>query len=292
MKIGMLMTPHSTKRNSPLMSEVLALLEQWNVKVEVVYPDDHVTLLLGVRVEHDLYVLKAQTELAHSIAGALHAVGAPILNPWPVAVMMRDKVAAMRRLQAAGVPIPDTWLISSPQRLAALLEEGPLVIKPSRASKGHGARIVWDADELEDAILPGGGPLLAQRYHKPDGADEDDRKIYCIGGQLFGVLRKVSARTFREKCGEPFTITKELRDIAMRCADAFGVELFGVDLILRDGKPYVVDIHSFPGFKGVPDAALRLADYIYATARLAMAGRMIGGRDDDLAAPVAKARSA
>ena len=61
---------------------------------------------------------------------------------------------------------------------------------------------------------------------------------------------------------------------------------------LRDGKPYVVDIHSFPGFKGVPDAALRLADYIYATARLAMAGRMIGGRDDDLAAPVAKARSA
>jgi ribosomal protein S6--L-glutamate ligase len=288
----MLMAPHSTKRNSPLMAEVLALLAQWNAKVDVVHPDENAAPLSALRAEHDLYVLKAQTELSHSIAGALHAVGAPILNPWPVAVMMKDKVAALRRLAAAGVPMPETWLVSSAQRLAALLEDGPLVIKPSRASKGRGARIVWDADELEDAILPGGGPLLAQRYRKPDGPDEADRKIYCIGGQLFGVLRRLPARTLREKCGEPFTITKELRDIAMRCADAFGVELFGVDLILRDGNPYVVDIHAFPGFKGVPDAALRLADYVYATARLAMAGRMIGGRDDDLAAPVAKARSA
>jgi len=287
----MIMAPHSTRRNSPLMAEVLALLSQWNVKVDAIHPDDRVTPLQELKAEHDLYVLKAQTELAHSIAGALHAVGAPILNPWPVAVMMKDKVAALRRLAAAGVPMPDTWLISSTHRLAELLEDGPLVVKPSRASKGRGARIVWDADEMEDAVVGGGSPLLAQRYHKPDGADEDDRKIYCIGGQLFGVLRKPSARTLREKCGEPFTITKELRDIALRCADAFGVELFGLDLILRNGDPYVVDVHVFPGFKGVPDAALRLADYIYATGRLAMAGQLIGGRDDDLAAPL-KARSA
>ena len=291
MRLGILMTPHSTKRNSPLMSEVLALLSQWNVKVDTIYPEDHVTPLAGLRAEHDLYVLKAQTELAHSIAGALHAVGAPILNPWPVAVMIKDKVAALRRLMAAGIPIPETFVISSSHRLAALLEDGPMVVKPSRASKDRGTRIVWDADEVEE-VMPSGGPLLAQRYHKPDGADEADRKIYCIGGQLFGVVRKASATTVREKCGEPFTITKELRDIAMRSAEAFGVELFGLDLILRDGRPYVLDIHAFPGFKGVPDAALRLADYIYATARLAMAGQLVGGRDDDLAAPVAKARIA
>ena len=50
------------------------------------------------------------------------------------------------------------------------------------------------------------------------------------------------------------------------------MELFGADLILSNGAPYLVDIHSFPGFKGVPDAALRLADYIYAAARRAAAG--------------------
>jgi hypothetical protein len=34
----------------------------------------------------------------------------------------------------------------------------------------------------------------------------------------------------------------------------------------------VVDISSFPGFKGVPDASLRLADYIYSAAERALRG--------------------
>lgn len=285
MKIGMLMTPHSTRRNSPLMPEVLSLLRQWGATVDVIHPDDRCTSLDAVRVEHDLYVLKTRTELGLSIAGALHAVDAPILNPWPVAIMMKDKIAALRRLVAAGVPVPETYVISSPQRLARLLEEGPVVVKPSRGSKERAARIVWDADELDDAIT-GEGPLLAQRYHKPDGPDGADRKIYCIGGQLFGILRKLPAYTFREKCGEPFTITAELRDIALRCADAFGVELFGLDLIFSDGAPYVVDIHSFPGFKGVPDAALRLADYVYATAERVLAGEPVLRRAAEIHHPI------
>jgi ribosomal protein S6--L-glutamate ligase len=271
MRIGMLMTPNWSTRRSPLMPEVLTLLRQWGATVEVIYAEDRCTELGSLRVEHDLYVLKTDTELGLSFAGALHAVRAPILNPWPAAVMMKDKIAAIRRLMAAGVPVPETWVISSPQRLARLLEVGPLVIRPCRRSGGRAARIVWDTDELDDAGA-GDGPMIAQRYHRPEGAEGIDRKIYCIGGQLFGVLRRWPARTFREKCGEPFTITRELRDIALGCAEAFGVELFGADVILSEGRFYLVDIHGFPGFKGVPDAALRLADYIYASARRAMAG--------------------
>jgi ribosomal protein S6--L-glutamate ligase len=269
MRIGMLMTPNWSTRRSPLMPEVLTLLRQWGATVEVIYAEDRCTALSSLRVEHDLYVLKTDTELGLSFAGALHAVGAPVLNPWPAAIMMKDKIAAMRRLMAAGVPVPETWVISSPQRLARLLEEGPLVIRPCRRSGGRAARIVWDTDELDEA---GDGPVLAQLYHRPDGPEGIDRKIYSIGGQLFGVLRRWPARTFREKCGEPFTITRELREIALGCAAAFGVELFGADVILSEGRFYLVDIHGFPGFKGVPDAALRLADYIYASARRAMAG--------------------
>jgi hypothetical protein len=38
-------------------------------------------------------------------------------------------------------------------------------------------------------------------------------------------------------------------------------------VIFSGGRPYVVDISSFPGFKGVPGAAARLADHLYAAAR-------------------------
>jgi ribosomal protein S6--L-glutamate ligase len=268
-RIGILMARHRSSRKSPLMPEVLRLLRDWGATVDLIYPDDRCTELETLRVEHDLYVLKSETEMALSVAGALHAVGAPILNPWPVATMMKDKIAALRRLSAAGVPVPETHVTSTPQSLVPLLESGPIVVKPHRGSKGRGVRVIWEPDELEDV---GGGPILAQRYQRPDGPD---RKIYCIGGQLFGVLRRYPARTYHEKCGEAFSLAPELRDLALRCAAGFGVELFGLDVVVSGGKPYVVDIQSFPGFKGVPDAALRLADYIYATAQRVIAGESL-----------------
>ena len=84
-----------------------------------------------------------------------------------------------------------------------------------------------------------------------------------LGTQVFGVQRVWPARTYEEKLGEPFTVPPELRDIALRCGEVFGIDLYGLDIIESLGRPYVVDVSSFPGFKGVPDAALRLADYIF-----------------------------
>jgi ribosomal protein S6--L-glutamate ligase len=269
MKIGMLMLHHPPTRKSPIMPEVVRLLVDWGVTVEVIYPEERVTDLATVKVEHDLYVLKSGSELALSLSAALHAVEANILNPYPVAAALRDKVAATRILQEAGVPCPDAYVTSNPKLFATLLDAGPLVVKPYRGSQGRGVHVVWDADELDD-IPADYGPVFAQRYHKPEGVD---RKIYCVGGQLFGVLRVWPAKTYEEKLGEPFTITPQLKEIGLRCGQALGIELYGLDVIISEGKPYVVDIQSFPGFKGVPDAALRIADYIYAALQRVLEGQ-------------------
>ncbi|MGE5321576.1 MAG: ATP-grasp domain-containing protein [Actinomycetota bacterium] len=268
MRIGMLMLRHPPTRISPIMPAVVQMLQNWGCDVDIIYPEERVTPLSEVRVSHDLYILKSGTELALSLAGALHAVGARILNPYPVAATMRDKIASMRVLEAAGVPVPETYITSHSRQLADLLDAGPLVLKPYRGSQGRGVHIIWDADELDD-VSSDEGPVFAQRYHKPEG---EDHKIYVIGEQMFGVKRIFPARTYEEKVGEPFTISSELREIALRCGQAFGVELFGFDVVMSNGKPYVVDIQSFPGFKGVPDAELRLADYIYSAGQRAVSG--------------------
>lgn len=271
MKIGMLMLRHPPTRISPIMPAVVEMLRNWGCDVDIIYPEERVTPLSQVRVEHDLYILKSGTELALSLAGTLHSLGARILNTYPVAAIMRDKIISMRVLEAAGVSVPETYITSHPRQLAGVLDAGPLVLKPYRGSQGRGIHIVWDADELDD-IPADEGPVFAQRYHKPEG---EDHKIYVIGGQMFGVKRIFPAKTYEEKIGEPFTISSELREIALRCGRAFGVELFGFDVIMSGGKPYVVDIQSFPGFKGVPDAALRLADYIYSALQRSLDGEPI-----------------
>jgi ribosomal protein S6--L-glutamate ligase len=268
MRIGFIMVRYPDTRKSPIMPEVVRLLTEMGVKVDLIYPEEQLTNLDHVRVEDDLYILKSGTELALSLAGALDAAGAMIINPYPVSVMLRDKIIATKVLQTAGLPVPETYVTAHPEQLAPLLDAGPLVLKPYRGSQGRGIHLVWDADEL-NAVPTTEGPVFAQRYHKPQGRD---RKIYCIGGQVFGVKRIWPARTYEEKLGQPFTIAPGLHEIALQCGRAFGIEVYGFDVIMNDDHPYVVDMSSFPGFKGVPDAALRLADYIYAAGQRVLHG--------------------
>jgi len=170
------------------------------------------------------------------------------------------------------VPAPKTFVASHVDQLRAALEHGPLVIKPhrklTRSAPGEGIHVVRDRAELA-ALPPISEPVFAQRYHASDGPD---RKIYSIGSEIFGVLRAWPARTHREKLGQAFTPDPELVDITRRCGAALGIDLFGVTVVQSGGKSYVVDMTSIPGFKGVPDAPRRLAEYIYAATERALRG--------------------
>ena len=223
-----------------------------------------------VRVEHDLYVLRKMSGLALSLAGALHQQGAAIVNPYPASAALRDKIIASRVLQAAGVPTPATYVALHPDQLAPLLEEGPLVVKPYQGGGGHHVRIVRSPAELENVETRGREPVFGQRYLPHDGRD---RKIYAIGDRLFGVKKVFPRRTDDEKRGEPFALTPELREIALRCGRAFGIDLYGIDIVESEGRPYVVDMDSLPGYKGVPDAPRLLAEYICAAAERAAQGQ-------------------
>lgn len=267
MRIALILVRHPVERESPIMPEVARLLSERGVDVDRLYPDEEAADLGRVRVQHDLYVLKSGTETALSLAGALDACGASILNPYPVAAACRDKVVTTQLLRAGGVPLPDSSVAARAEQLEPLLEQGPLVVKPSRGSQGRGVRIVRTAAELAE-VEAGGPPLLAQRYMEPKGRD---RKLYRIGERVFGVKRSWPARTYEDKLGEPFAVSEELREIVWRCGTALGIDLYGVDVIESD-RPYVVDMSSFPGFKGVPDAAALLAEYIYEAGRRALEG--------------------
>jgi ribosomal protein S6--L-glutamate ligase len=241
------------------MPEVIERLRARGAEVDVLFPDESLTDLSRVTVEHDLYVLKSGTDRALSLAGALHAQGATVLNPYPAAAALRDKVVATRVLQAAGVPVPATWLARDAAELVPLLADGALVVKPYRGSQGRGVFVVRTSEEL--LALPAQESLLfAQRHHAPDGPD---CKLYSAGGRVFGVRRIWPPKTYQDKLGQPLAVSAELEKIALACGAAFGVRIFGVDVVMSDGRPYVVDMQAFPGFKGVPDAAALLAEEIW-----------------------------
>ena len=128
-----------TRSSVPLVMQALA---EAGAIVDVVHPVAGMSDLSELRVQHDLYVLKQMSGLALSVAGALHAQGATIVNPYPVTLALSDKIVASRILQRAGAPMPATYVTSRLDALAPLLETGPLIVKPVRGWDGHGVRII------------------------------------------------------------------------------------------------------------------------------------------------------
>jgi ribosomal protein S6--L-glutamate ligase len=270
-RIGFLL-PHYSHKSKSFMPGVVRMLGESGAVAEIVHPVDRIVDLSKVRVEHDLYVLRnTNSGFSLSVAGALHELGAVIVNPYRVSMALRDKILASRILQASGVPTPDTYVASHTDQLVPLLDLGPLVIKPYQGAGGHNVRIVQSRAELAEVNF-GREPVFAQRYLPNDGRD---RKIYAIGGQIFGVKKVFPRRTEEEKHGELFPLSPELQEVALSCGRAFGIDLYGVDIIESEGKPYVVDMCSIPGFKGVPDAPRLLAQYFYAAAERAARGQPV-----------------
>src|SRR3989475_1550303 len=245
-RIGFLL-PHYSQKSRSFMPDVVRILAESGAVVDVIHPPDGMLDVSRVRVEHDLYVLRHTSGLSLSLAGVLHELGAMIVNPYPVSAALRDKVIASRILQAAGVRTPDTYVASHPHQLLPLLDSGPLVIKPYQGAGGHHVRIIRTPAELADVDC-GREPVFAQRYHPNDGRD---RKIYAIGGRLFGVKKIFPRRTEAEKHGEPFTLTPEVCELAANCGGASRFYLYVVDIIEIAGSPYPVVIWSYLGSEDV-----------------------------------------
>lgn len=258
---------------NPNMQQLVQLLRDRGVTLDLIYPEQQLTDVSQVTVEHDLYLLKSGTEPALSLGGSLHALGAATLNPYPVVSMLRNKVIVMCALHAAGVPVPDTYMTTRISDFVPLLDAGPLIVKPYRGTRGRGVTVIRRAEELE--AVPEDDLLLAQRYHAPDGPDGFDYKLFRIGERIFGIRRKWPIVTYEDKLGYPFEPSAELRDIALRCGHAFGIDLYGLDVVMSEGRPYVVDLNKFGSYMGVPDGPQLLAEYIYHAGERAMHGEPI-----------------
>ena len=260
-RIGFLMGRSFTEDRH--QADILSWLRQLGATAEPLHLGDDLIDVARVSLDHDLFVLKSRSDLAMSVAADLHGAGARLLNPYPVSALLRDRVVTFRLLRAAGVPVPETFVASHASQLLPALDRGPLIIKPYRRHKKHGTEVVTNAAELA-ALGHIGDPVFAQRYHPPDGPD---RTVYSIGSELFGVLRG--------QHDVPFPLSPELVDIARRCGTALGIDLFGVSVVESGGRAYVVDMSSFPGFRGVPEAARRVAKYVHAAAQRAVCGEPV-----------------
>ncbi len=249
----MLAFTRETLNPNPVMVELFETLREQGHEVELGVANELVMDPAQFTVQHDLYILKSHTAMWLSLAGILNSQGAHILNPYLSCLAAHDKIIAERRLEAAGIPTPHSWVTGDLDLLLPLCEERALIVKPYIGGRGRGVVIAHNAAELA-AIPAPDQPVLVQEY-----IPGDEIKVSVIGDSVTAV-RKVETPdgTVRIPC----EVSDEVREIALKCGRVFGLGMYGLDVILGPDGPVVIDLNYFPSYKGVPNAAALLARYI------------------------------
>jgi ribosomal protein S6--L-glutamate ligase len=221
----------------------------------------------GLMAPPDVVLLKSRTPEARQVARTAERAGSRVVNSPDATTTALDRAATADALERGGVPQPRTWSFPALRDLAAdgAALAWPLVVKSRTSSRRDLVRLVPGRAELEE-LLPewGDEPVIAQEFQANDGFDI---KVWVIGDDLSAARRRSALESTDKSSDEhldPADLPEEWTRAARAAGAALGLQLYGVDLLIADGRPVVVDINPFPGFRGArgpADSLLRfLAD--------------------------------
>ncbi|WP_406397988.1 hypothetical protein OH805_03465 [Streptomyces sp. NBC_00879] len=268
MRLCFLVEEHYRHDGMPI--EVIRRLTSWGHRVDVLRPGGsllHMTEVVQAGT-HDAWVLKTVSGgPGLTLLEAAASAGMTTVNDARAIRGVRDKALAAAIGRSRGLPLPPTYAAAGPELLAEIpASQYPLVVKPADGSSGRAVYLVPSPDRLAAMVpeLAGEGMLIAQPYVTNSGIDV---KVYCVGGELYATERRSPLHPDRSVPERRVPLSAEVAAIAARVGAVYGLDLYGVDVVLGPDGPMVVDVNDFPSFRQVPDAAARVARAVLGLAR-------------------------
>ncbi|MFJ8195901.1 RimK family alpha-L-glutamate ligase [Streptomyces sp. NPDC096152] len=256
-------------RQDGMPVEVIHQLTLWGHHVDVVRPGGsllHLTEAVQTSV-HDAWVLKTVSGgPGLTLLEAAASAGLTTINDVRAIRGVRDKALAAVIGLSHGLPLPATYAAAQPELLLEIPEsEFPIVVKPADGSSGRAVHLVSSPRRLAEMLpeLAGEGMLIAQPYVPNSGVDI---KVYSVGGELYATERRSPLHPDHAVRERHVPLLPEIAEIAARVGVVYGLDLYGVDVVLGPDGPVVVDVNDFPSFRQVPDAPVRLARAVLALA--------------------------
>ena len=212
----------------------------------------------------NLYLLKSHAPQALDVAYHLEQRGAFVVNSWAASMTCQDRVLMAQRMHQADLPWPRTWnfatledVLGRDDVLSTL--PFPLIIKSHYSYRGDLVAKVHNVEALQ-ALAPQWSqePVLLQEFVAGDGWDS---KVWVIDQQLFAARRRTPLEPHASKEDVPLSaeeLPSEWAQITLEIGRVFNLRLYGVDLLMTERGPIIVDVNAFPGFRGVHGAASAL----------------------------------
>ena len=217
----------------------------------------------GLTEPPDVVLLKSRSPEARRVAQTAERAGSLVVNPPAATTAALDRAATAEALDRAGVPAPRSWSVPALRDLAAADLPWPVVVKSRTSSRRDLVRLVSGPAELA-GLLPewGDEPVVAQEFAANDGFDI---KVWVIGADLSAARRRSALESIDKSADErldPAALPEEWIRTARAAGAALDLQLYGVDLLITGGRPVVIDINPFPGFRGAREPADSLLRFL------------------------------
>ena len=172
----------------------------------------------------------------------------------------RDKLRCKQYLVKKGVPIPDTGFAYSKNDFETIINTvggAPLILKLSEGTEGTGVFLAKDEKEAKNilnTLKQFDARVIVQKFIEESSGT--DFRCFVVGDKIVATMRRESQDgDFRANIalgGKSYneTITAEEERIVLESARAIGINIAGVDMILSNSGPLIIEINVAPDFSG------------------------------------------
>lgn len=189
----------------------------------------------------------------------LERAGLRVINGRPGYTWAKNKLTQHVLFAEHGLPCPRWGIARRPEDTVAIAKTigFPVIVKIAFGTHGKGVFLAKDEESLWPIVdylgIRDGNPMIVEEFITE--AKSSDLRAFVIDGEIVGAMQRTAAdgdtraNTSNGGTGRAVELSKEERALAIRVADAFDLEIVGVDLIRSKRGSLVLEINANPGFQ-------------------------------------------
>ncbi|WMJ75279.1 30S ribosomal protein S6--L-glutamate ligase [Cytophagaceae bacterium ABcell3] len=176
-------------------------------------------------------------------------------------VKSRDKLRSLQELSLAGINVPKTAFASQTKDIDSLINNvggTPVIIKLLEGTQGIGVVLAESkkaAKSVIEAFYGLKADILIQEFIQ-ESAGQDIR-AFVINGQVVGAIKRQGhegefrSNLHRGGAGHQIELSPQEQEAALNAASVMGLNIAGVDMLLSERGPLIVEVNSSPGLQGI-----------------------------------------
>lgn len=165
----------------------------------------------------------------------MESAGVRCINSAVSTQALGNRATVMTRLDAAGLPIPNTVSVDSWKDVVELSGKRPLAVKARDGETGRGLRVLLSTDGNVPSEAPFDGPFIVQEYVPSNAAV---RKVYVVGRHVRGLLKNAGSSRAAQDPSVPIDLDAGMVDLALFAGAALNIEIYGVDFLIDVGDHF------------------------------------------------------